>query len=72
MSTIVPTIHVEEGPEVWVGCPWCMKTVLPAREVLSEYRDLRYESAACPHCRKQIAGLVITLKHNRRATDKER
>ena len=70
MTTKVPVIRIREGDGLRLCCEWCGECVEPRREFLSEYRDLRYEGAACPKCGKQIAGLVVELLRNRRAGDK--
>ena len=55
-------VHVEEGAGLKLVCQFCGKVGAPNREFLSKWRDIRYESARCPGCGKEIAGIVVRGK----------
>jgi len=71
MTTLVPTVHINETEKLFLACNYCMKAVEPIRDTLATDGGFRYEDATCPECNRQIAGLVVKMKRNRRATDKE-
>lgn len=60
--TKVPVIHIEEGAGLKLVCQFCDLAMKPRREFLSEWRNLRYESARCQSCGKEIAGIVVRAK----------
>lgn len=64
--TKVPIIHIEEGAGLKLVCPYCGEIGSPRREFLSDWRDLRYESARCKGCGKEIMGIVIRMRGNKR------
>ncbi len=60
--TKVPVIHIEDGAGIKLVCQHCDHSGSPERVFLSDWRDLRYESARCRGCQKEIAGIVVRKK----------